>query len=66
MFKSPSFNPAPNEALSVPAIVAASNPQTFNGQIFNPKASNNYMSVGTITMTAGVARLEGTSVWKII
>jgi hypothetical protein len=64
------FNPAPNEsflAVNNPLYgIAASNPQTISPQSFNPRAANNYLSLGTITMPAGVIRLEGTSVWKII
>ena len=64
------FRPAPDESFSVvenPAVgIAASNPQTISPQSFNPRAANNYLSLGTITMPAGVIRLEGTSVWKII
>jgi hypothetical protein len=60
------FNPAPDESFSVNEVIAASNPQTISPQSFNPRAANNYLSLGTITMPAGVIRLEGTSVWKII
>jgi hypothetical protein len=65
MFKK-AFNPAPNESFSANEAIAASNPQTISPQIFNPSAANNYLSVGAITMPAGVIRLEGTSVWTII
>ena len=69
MFKQ-SFAAAPDESKSVVGdpqfAVAASNPQTISPQIFNPRSGNNYLSVGTITQTTGVIRLEGSSVWKII
>jgi hypothetical protein len=65
MFKK-AFSPAPNESFSVNEVIAASNPQTISPYSFNPSAANNYLSLGTITMPAGVIRLEGTSVWKII
>lgn len=60
------FNPAPNESNSVPSVIAASNPQTISPQIFNPSAANNYLTIGPVTQSSGVIRLEGTSVWNII